>query len=601
MRCSRLLAAALVVASFVPSAVAHAGAPLSENTLVKSTSNNTVYWYANDGKRYVFPNLKTYYTWFSSDDFNRVRVLTDADLASFPLGGNVTYRGGAKLVKITTDPKVYAVSRYGILHWVPSEYIATQLYGSNWATMVEDIPDAFFINYTIGAPLSQVSDFSVSAEYNGVRTPSDNLRLNPYLPVYPSQPQPPVSTVFGSVTLNAATQSPRFGDTDNLYAQVSSLNVSMNDIAIDIYDEFGTLLRSCDRQTSCLHPLQITNTFTRRSYFARIRHLPSGQQIDSSRIVIDPGYNTYQPPVQSPVSSETLQMSFNRNSYATPGELFVLYANVGASGSSGALYNISIYDQNNLLLGSCYSARNCNAQTSLRSDQPSMTYYAVATRVDGGATLQSSRTTMYTNGTSFANGTLNISLDRTIINNNEYATIATELRNYNGPTASLRTELYDDRTGSLAGVCTGTIYCNFNIQSTQLNAQSGSRFYAIVTNGNGTRIQSGYTSTLSLSSSASGYGPLAQQVLVTISPSLPRIGEPYTVSTQVSGLRVPVDQITVELYDSILGIRQRCVGTTSCGYTANEWQTISKDIYALLRSASGEVLRSESWRLNVSN
>lgn len=591
MRFTRFLSTALVLASLLPGLSAQAATP-SVNMLVKSSSSATVYWYAADGKRYVFPNTKTYYTWFSSDDFARVQTLSDNDLASLPLGGNVVYRGGAKLVKITTDPRVYAVSRYGILHWIPNEYIAMQLYGASWMQMVEDIPDAFFINYTVGTPLSQPSDFSVSNEYNGVHTPSDNLRLSTsYTPSYPVTPP---SSLLGSVVLTVANSSPRIGDTDNLYAQISGLNVSVADIAIDIYDEYGTLLRSCDRQTSCLHPLQVSSGFTRRSYFARVRHLPSGQIIESSRVLVDPYQSVSN-------GSETVQISFNRSTYVSPGDLFTVYATVGASGSSGPLYNISLFDQNNRVIGTCYHVRNCNAQTSLQGGQSSLAYYAQAVREDGSGTITSSNATMYPTGNTFSSGTLTIATDRTILGDNDRATISTELRNYTGSTVSLRTELYDERTGDRVGICTGTLYCYFTIQSTQLSTQSGSRFYAVVTNGTSERIQSSLTSMLTLSQAATGYGPLAQQFTVSLSPSLPRIGEQYVVTTYITGLRIPVNQITVELYDSQLGIRQRCVGTTNCSYTANEWQTTSKDIYALIRTSGGEVLRSDNWRLSTSN
>jgi hypothetical protein len=591
MRFTRFFSSALILASLLPGFSAQAAMP-NMDTLIKSSSRDTVYWYANDGKRYVFPNIKTYYTWFSSDDFARVHVMTDAELGTIPLGGNVTYRGGAKLVKITTDPKVYAVSRYGVLRWVPSEDIVRQLYGASWAQYVEDIPDAFFINYVVGAPISQTSDFNVSTEYNGVTHPSHNLRGIGFSS--PSYPVAPLSSLLGRATITASNQAPRIGDTSNLYVQVSNLIVPSSDIVIDIYDEYGTLLRSCDRQTSCLHPLQIANGFTRRAYYARVRHLTSGQTIESNRLVIDP-YQT------TPNTTEAVRIFFNRNTYVATSELFTIYAEVGALNSSGPLYNISLYDQDNLLLGSCTHVRSCNAQTSLRSGQSSRAYYARATRIDGSGTIESSSATMYPTGNTLSNGTLTIATDRTVLNDNDRAIISTELRNYTGSTSPLRTELYDERTGSVVGTCTGTLYCYFTIQSTQLTAQNGTRFYAVVTNGSGERVQSSNTSMLTLSSNATGYGPLAQNFTVNLSPSQPRIGEQYTVSTYMSGLRVPVDQITIELYDSQLGIRQRCVGTTSCGYTANEWQTVSKDIYALLRTASGEVLRSDSWRLSTAN
>lgn len=119
--------------------------------LIKA-SGPAVYYFAADGKRYVFPNEKSYFSWFM--DFSGVRTISDTELASIFIGGNVTIRPGTKLVKIQTDPKVYAVTLGGVLHWVESEAVATTLYGANWAQRVVDVPDSFFVNYTIGTSVS---------------------------------------------------------------------------------------------------------------------------------------------------------------------------------------------------------------------------------------------------------------------------------------------------------------------------------------------------------------------------------------------------------------------------------------------------------------
>ena len=65
-----------------------------------------VYYLGADGKRYVFPNQPTYNTWYP--DFSGVQIVSSTEMSSYPIGGNVTYRPGVKLVKINTDPKVYA-------------------------------------------------------------------------------------------------------------------------------------------------------------------------------------------------------------------------------------------------------------------------------------------------------------------------------------------------------------------------------------------------------------------------------------------------------------------------------------------------------------
>lgn|GEM_PF-1341867 len=148
---------AVGLAAFVPIAQA---TTFSSGDLIKA-SLPAVYYYGADGKRYVFPNEPTYKTWYP--DFSGVKTITDGELATIQIGGNVTDRPGVKLVKITTDPKVYAVAANGTLRWVTTASLAASLYGSNWGAMVLDVSDAFFVNYTIGAPINNVSDYSPSA------------------------------------------------------------------------------------------------------------------------------------------------------------------------------------------------------------------------------------------------------------------------------------------------------------------------------------------------------------------------------------------------------------------------------------------------------
>jgi len=148
------------LAMFLVPLTAHAAAPVAGDLIKGSLPG--VYYYGADGKRYVFPNEKTYTTWYTG--FGSVKTVTDAELAAISLGSNnVTYRPGVKMVKITTDPKVYAVAKNGSLRWVKTEALASALYGSAWNTMIEDVPDAFFANYTIGAEIAVAGDFDKAA------------------------------------------------------------------------------------------------------------------------------------------------------------------------------------------------------------------------------------------------------------------------------------------------------------------------------------------------------------------------------------------------------------------------------------------------------
>lgn len=122
-----------------------AKATASAGSLIKMNGLSSVYYLGADSKRYVFPNETTYFSWYK--DFSSVVTIPQSELESYSLGANVTMRPGTNLVKITTNPKVYAVEAGGNLVWVPSEAVASALYGSTWASRIVDVSDAFFTNY----------------------------------------------------------------------------------------------------------------------------------------------------------------------------------------------------------------------------------------------------------------------------------------------------------------------------------------------------------------------------------------------------------------------------------------------------------------------
>jgi len=127
-------------------------------SLIKTADTPAVYYYGNDCKAYVFPNEKTYFTWY--DDFSNVAVIPDASMAQISLGGNVTYRPGVKMVKMESSPNVYIVAKGGKLHLVKDEAQAAALYGSDWNKKIDDVVPAFFTDYEVGAPVTDVSEFA---------------------------------------------------------------------------------------------------------------------------------------------------------------------------------------------------------------------------------------------------------------------------------------------------------------------------------------------------------------------------------------------------------------------------------------------------------
>jgi hypothetical protein len=114
-----------------------------------------VYYIGSDGMKYVFPDGKTYATWYDNfDDVVRVDV---AELDMYEDGGAVTYRAGTKLVTHMNTAKIYALEPGGLLRWIPDAATAEALFGANWGAMVMDvIPGYFSSSYNTGSDLAEM-------------------------------------------------------------------------------------------------------------------------------------------------------------------------------------------------------------------------------------------------------------------------------------------------------------------------------------------------------------------------------------------------------------------------------------------------------------
>lgn len=247
---------------FVP-LFAHAAALSGD--LIKG-SGSAVYYFGADAKRYVFPTQKTYAAWYA--DFNGVRQISDTELASYPLGGNATYRPGVRMVKVTTDSKVYAVARGGTLRWITSESVAAALYGASWATQIDDLPDTFFTNYHVGASISSTNDYSPSAEQQNAPNINADKNLIAVAPApaptpTPTPTPPPSGPVYaGMITVSDA--NPRVGSAISLEANAT---VSQSITAIRLFFD-GVQQTSC-MQGICTTSLAIPYSSAKSVYEAR--------------------------------------------------------------------------------------------------------------------------------------------------------------------------------------------------------------------------------------------------------------------------------------------------------------------------------------------
>ncbi len=156
-----LLAIMIAFAVFVGSARAALDFPtvadLDTGSLIVAEGSSTVYYFGIDEQRYGFQNENTYFTWF--DNFDDVITITDEEMAMIPFENMVTYfplldpvlenDTSSRLLKIQTDPTVYAPGVDGILEEIDGEDAAIALFGEDWASYVDDLPDSFFSSYAV--------------------------------------------------------------------------------------------------------------------------------------------------------------------------------------------------------------------------------------------------------------------------------------------------------------------------------------------------------------------------------------------------------------------------------------------------------------------
>jgi plastocyanin len=169
----------LTISAFqsVPSALALSSLDdIEAGDLIRGENFSAVYYFGEDGFRYVFPNDKTYYTWY--EDFDDVNWISDGDLGTIQIGGNVTYKPGSKMIKINSDPKTYAVGEGGSLHWVSTEDVAIALYGSTWNQQIDDVSDGFFSNYSVSWHIEDADEYDTAGLQNSVKDINDDKNLS---------------------------------------------------------------------------------------------------------------------------------------------------------------------------------------------------------------------------------------------------------------------------------------------------------------------------------------------------------------------------------------------------------------------------------------
>jgi len=137
---------------------------LATGSLIKGETLNSVYWYGRDGQRYTFPDEDVLKSWFPDVDALDIQKITDEQMASITLAGNMVYRAGTRLIKTISDPKIYVIGQNGLIHWVHPHEVIEKIFGSEWKNLLVTIKDVYFVDYTVGGDVKNSDEFNPNYE-----------------------------------------------------------------------------------------------------------------------------------------------------------------------------------------------------------------------------------------------------------------------------------------------------------------------------------------------------------------------------------------------------------------------------------------------------
>lgn len=159
------------VAALVPMAVSAVDCPsLEAGDLFKVEGQSAVYLLNADMERMYFPHSTVFHSWY--DDFSGVVEIPSACFDNYPNPDvapfGVNYRPGSYLVKVVGSPSVYAILPGNTLAKIASPEVAEALYGPNWGSMIVDVSDFFWPNFTDTA-----TDLTEEALHDGMLVMKD--------------------------------------------------------------------------------------------------------------------------------------------------------------------------------------------------------------------------------------------------------------------------------------------------------------------------------------------------------------------------------------------------------------------------------------------
>ena len=108
---------------------------------------------------WLIPSVEVYFTWFDSwDDVLEVTNATiEVYLEAYDYEGKLKFAPGTR-VKAVSSERVYVVGSDYELHWITSETVADEIYGSDWNVGIIEVNSTALWSYTTGSHVESGDD-----------------------------------------------------------------------------------------------------------------------------------------------------------------------------------------------------------------------------------------------------------------------------------------------------------------------------------------------------------------------------------------------------------------------------------------------------------
>jgi len=151
--------------------------------------NATIWYYGDDGKKYLFSFTGTFHSWFPGgpEKCCMVKTVPTEVFNSIPkgamAGGQVCYRPGVRIIKVKiegneiqfpNDESLFVVSKGCVMRQLASPDVAREIFGADWENLIDWIPFLHYYNYFWGPDVNSKADYDPKAERDDALTIDQN-------------------------------------------------------------------------------------------------------------------------------------------------------------------------------------------------------------------------------------------------------------------------------------------------------------------------------------------------------------------------------------------------------------------------------------------